>query len=162
MARISPAAVAATCLLAFLGGASVHGFVLPSSSLSPATAAVTSSRLKAAVESEADDAPATKANLDHEHATAPTYDAKTTTSLEKYKSLHAESIKNPSKFWSAQARELLSWYEPFNPHAVMGGSLDEGDVRWFAGGKMNVAYNAIDRHVEAGRGEDVAIVWEVS
>ena len=159
MARMSSAAVAAACLLAFLGGASVHGFVLPSSS---APSVTTGSRLMAAVESEADDAPATKANLDHEHATAPTYDAQTTTSLEKYQSLHAESIKNPSKFWSAQARELLSWYEPFNPHAVMGGSLDEGDVRWFAGGKMNVAYNAIDRHVEAGRGEDVAIVWEVS
>ena len=157
MARISSTAVAAVCCLSLLGGASVHGFVLPSSSVT----AVTTSRLGAAVESEVEDTP-TKANLDHEHATAPTYDAKTTTSLEKYQSLHAESIKNPAKFWSAQAKELLSWYEPFNPHAAMGGSLDEGDVRWFAGGKMNVAYNAIDRHVEAGRGEDVAIVWEVS
>ena len=158
MARISSAAVAAICCLTFLGGASVHGFVLPAPS---APSVVTSSRLMAAVESGAEDAP-TKANLDHEHATAPTYDAKTTTSLEKYRTLHAESIQNPAKFWSAQAKELLSWYRPFNPHAVMGGGLEEGDVRWFAGGKMNVAYNAIDRHVEAGRGEDAAIVWEVS
>ena len=158
MARISSAAAAAACLLAFLGGASVHGFVLPAPS---ASSAVKTSRLTAAVESGVEDAP-TKANLDHEHAAAPTYDAKTTTSLEKYRALHAESIRKPAKFWSARARELLSWYEPFDPHAAMGGGLDGGDVRWFAGGKMNVAYNAIDRHVEAGRGEDVAIVWEVS
>ena len=158
MARMSSAAAAAVCL-AFLGAS--HGFVLPAPS---APSVVTTSRLGATAESKASevkDAP-TKSNLDHEHATAPTYDAKTSTSLEKYQSLHAASIRNPSKFWAKQAKELLSWYQPFNPHAVMGGGLEEGDVRWFAGGKMNVAYNAIDRHVEAGRGDDVAIVWEVS
>jgi len=153
MARMSFVAVAGVCCLAFLGAS--HGFVLPA----PTAPSVTTSRLGATADSEVE---VVKANLDHEHATAPTYDAKTSISLEKYQSLHAASIANPSKFWAKQARELLSWYQPFNPHAVMGGGLEQGDVRWFAGGKMNVAYNAIDRHVEAGRGDDVAIVWEVS
>ena len=170
MARIISAAVTAVCL-ALLGAS--NGFV-PSPSFSPV--AVTSNPLWAAANTatadggdvngdDAESAPSSMSsakNLDHEHSAAPTYDAKTTTSLSAYRSLHAESIKNPSKFWSRQAKELITWYKPFNPHAVMSGGLDHGDVRFFAGGKLNVASNAIDRHVDAGRGDDVAIVWEVS
>ena len=165
MARIAPAAVASVCL-ALLGVS--NGFV-PTPSLPPAVPVTTSSSLwstAAAANDDvdvADDAPSSassKANLDHEHSTAPTYDAKTTTSLAAYQSLYAESIKNPNKFWSDRAKELITWYKPFNPHAAMSGGLDHGDVRFFAGGKLNVAYNAIDRHVDAGRGDDVAIVWE--
>ena len=100
--------------------------------------------------------------LDHEHSAAETYPAFTTTSLSNYHDLHAQSIKSPAKFWSHKAKELLSWSKPFNPHAVMGGGLDHGDVTWFAGGKLNVCYNAVDRHVESGRGDEVAMVWEVS
>lgn len=158
MARIAPAAV-----LALLGVS--NGFV-PAPSFSPAVPVTASSRWSAPAANDdvdvADDVtPPSKAkNLDHEHSAAPTYDAKTTTSFSAYQSLHAESIKNPQKFWSEKAKELLTWYKPFNPHAAMSGGLDHGDVRFFAGGKLNVAYNAIDRHVDAGRGDDVAIVWE--
>ena len=164
MARIAPAAVASVCL-ALLGVS--NGFV-PTPSLSPAVPLTTSSlrSTAAAANDDVDDALSSassskaKANLDHEHSAAPTYHAKTTTSLAAYQSLHAESIKNPNKFWSDRAKELLTWYKPFNPHAAMSGGLDHGDVRFFAGGKLNVAYNAIDRHVDAGRGDDVAMVWE--
>jgi hypothetical protein len=41
-----------------------------------------------------------------------------------------------------------------------GGSFDTGDVRWFADGQLNVSYNCLDRHVKAGRGDDVAILFE--
>jgi acetyl-CoA synthetase len=43
---------------------------------------------------------------------------------------------------------------------VRDGGFEEGDVRWFSGGKLNVSYNCIDRHVENGRGDQVAIIWE--
>jgi acetyl-CoA synthetase len=43
---------------------------------------------------------------------------------------------------------------------VMRGSLDDGDVSWFAGGKLNVCYNAIDRHVKNKESNDVAMIWE--
>lgn len=165
MARIAPAAVASVCM-ALLGVS--NGFVsFPSFSrgipvTSTATCITVAKSADGAGGDLLDDAPSSKTNLDHEHSAAPTYDAKTTTSLSAYHALHAESIKNPQKFWSDKAKELITWYKPFNPHAAMSGGLDHGDVRFFAGGKLNVAYNAIDRHVDAGRGDDIAIVWEVS
>ena len=59
-------------------------------------------------------------------------------------------------FWSEQARRL-TWQTPFTE------VLDWSDApfaRWFVGGRLNVAYNCVDRHVEAGHGQRVAIHWE--
>jgi acetyl-CoA synthetase len=59
-------------------------------------------------------------------------------------------------FWAEQANRL-SWETPFSE------VLDWSDApvaKWFVGGKLNVAYNCVDRHVEAGNGERVAICWE--
>ena len=59
-------------------------------------------------------------------------------------------------FWAAQAREL-HWHTPFTE------TLDWSNppfARWFADGEINVAYNCLDRHVLAGRGDRVAIHWE--
>ncbi|WP_146954133.1 acetate--CoA ligase [Cellulomonas soli] len=60
-------------------------------------------------------------------------------------------------FWADQARELLTWTRPFTE------VLDWSEapfVRWFADGRLNAAYNAVDRHVEAGHGERVALHFE--
>lgn len=60
------------------------------------------------------------------------------------------------EFWATQARRL-SWATPFNE------VLDWSDApfaKWFVGGKLNVAYNCVDRHVEAGYGDQVAIKFE--
>src|ERR1700754_4119904 len=59
-------------------------------------------------------------------------------------------------FWAKQANRL-SWETPFDE------VLDWSDApfaKWFVGGKLNVAYNCVDRHVEAGNGDRVAIKWE--
>jgi acetyl-CoA synthetase len=59
-------------------------------------------------------------------------------------------------FWAREARERVSWFEPF-------GNVLEWDLpyaKWFVGGKLNVAYNCVDRHVEAGFGARVAFHWE--
>lgn len=96
----------------------------------------------------------------HVAEVAREYPPKTTSSFEKYKAEHAESVSNPSKYWSTKAKEYLTWYKPFNPHAPMGGGFEHGDVTFFAGGKLNVAYNAIDRHVNSKRANDVALIWE--
>jgi acetyl-CoA synthetase len=60
------------------------------------------------------------------------------------------------EFWETEGRERISWFEPFErlyewqpPYA-----------KWFLGGKLNVSYNCVDRHVEAGRGDKVAYFWE--
>jgi acetyl-CoA synthetase len=59
-------------------------------------------------------------------------------------------------FWEREARERVSWFEPF-------GKLYEWELpyaKWFLGGKLNVSYNCVDRHVETGKGDKVAYFWE--
>ncbi|TIC89075.1 acetate--CoA ligase [Nocardioides sp. GY 10113] len=62
---------------------------------------------------------------------------------------------DPEGFWAEQAARL-DWAEPFSQ------VLDWSDApfaKWFVGGRINAAYNCVDRHVEAGRGDKVAIHW---
>jgi acetyl-CoA synthetase len=59
-------------------------------------------------------------------------------------------------FWEREGRERLAWFEPF-------GELYEWDppyAKWFLGGSLNVCFNCVDRHVDAGRGDKVALHWE--
>ncbi|KAG7343173.1 acetyl-coenzyme a synthetase [Nitzschia inconspicua] len=86
----------------------------------------------------------------------PVYDAKTVSSFDKYKKIHAASIANPSKYWGDLAKADLDWMVPFDDTKVLQGDLTKGDVRWFAGGKLNVAYNALDRHDP----DALALIWE--
>jgi acetyl-CoA synthetase len=71
-------------------------------------------------------------------------------------SLHEEAEKDWEGFWARQARELVSWYQDFD--TVLEWNLPF--AKWFAGGTLNVSYNCLDRHVEAGRGDRVAYHWE--
>ncbi len=64
--------------------------------------------------------------------------------------------RDPDEFWETEARERVTWFEPFT-------QLYEWEppyAKWYLGGKLNVAYNCLDRHVEAGRGASVAYHWE--
>ena len=70
--------------------------------------------------------------------------------------LSSEAEKDRLAFWAKQANRL-SWDTPFDE------VLDWAEApfaKWFVGGKLNVAYNCVDRHVEAGNGDRVAIRWE--
>ena len=78
--------------------------------------------------------------------------------FEKYGKLHADSVKDIRSFWQNRARKDLVWEREFD--AVLTGSLKEGDVAWFAGGKLNASVQCLDRHVDAGNGDDIAIVYE--
>jgi acetyl-CoA synthetase len=60
-------------------------------------------------------------------------------------------------FWADQARELISWSTPFQEVLDWSGAPV---ARWFADGRLNAAYNAVDRHVEAGNGDRVALHFE--
>jgi acetyl-CoA synthetase len=60
------------------------------------------------------------------------------------------------ELWETEGRERLSWFEPFR-------KLYEWEppyAKWYLGGKLNVCFNCIDRHVESGRGDTVAYYWE--
>ena len=72
------------------------------------------------------------------------------------RSLYEEAEVDRLAFWARQARELVTWYKDFD-------TILEWDLpfaKWFVGGKLNVSYNCLDRHVLAGRGEKVAFHWE--
>ncbi|MFP4377321.1 MAG: acetate--CoA ligase, partial [Spirochaetales bacterium] len=74
-----------------------------------------------------------------------------------YERLYKESVSDPEGFWAEQARTRLSWDQDY--HTVMDNDLPSGTIAWFLGGKLNVAYNCVDRHV-ATRGDQTAILWE--
>src|SRR4051794_1085741 len=57
------------------------------------------------------------------------------------------------EFWSEQAQDKISWYEPFD--TVLEWNLPY--AKWFVGGKLNACYNCVDRHVENGKGDKVAL-----
>ncbi|GAA4707663.1 acetyl-CoA synthetase [Promicromonospora umidemergens] len=61
------------------------------------------------------------------------------------------------EFWAEQARELVTWQTPFTETLDWSGAPV---ARWFGDGTLNAAYNAVDRHVEAGHGDRVAIHFE--
>ena len=70
---------------------------------------------------------------------------------------YAEADADRPAFWAKQARELLTWSKDFSQ------ALDWSTppfAKWFVGGEINAAYNALDRHVEAGHGDRVAIYFE--
>ena len=64
--------------------------------------------------------------------------------------------KGFEEFWRDEARQRVSWFKPFD--TVLEWKLPY--AKWFVGGKLNVCYNCVDRHVEAGRGDRVAYYWE--
>ena len=70
--------------------------------------------------------------------------------------LYDEANADYEAFWARQAEELVSWSQPWQ--AVCEWTLPFS--KWFIGGELNVAYNCLDRHVEAGRGDKVAVHWE--
>lgn len=72
-------------------------------------------------------------------------------------SLYDRAKTDREGFWAEQARELLHWHKPFTQ------VLDWSNppfAEWFADGELNVAYNCLDRHVEAGYGDRAALLWE--
>src|SRR3954463_12993177 len=68
--------------------------------------------------------------------------------------LYERAAADREGFWAEQARELLTWSTDFTEVLDFSGAPV---ARWFGDGKLNAAYNAVDRHVEAGRGDRVAI-----
>ncbi|WP_038068562.1 acetate--CoA ligase [Thermus scotoductus] len=76
-------------------------------------------------------------------------------SEEEYQRLYEESLKDPEGFWGWVASEL-HWFEPWQK--VLEGDLPH--AKWFVGGKTNLSYNALDRHVQTWRRNKAALVWE--
>jgi len=76
-------------------------------------------------------------------------------SLAEYEALYKQSIEDPEKFWAGVAREL-HWFKPWDK--VLEWNLPW--AKWFVGGRLNLSYNCLDRHVGGGLAQKTAIVWE--
>ena len=74
-----------------------------------------------------------------------------------YRRLYDKSVKDPEGFWAEQA-ERLDWYKKWDK--VADNDLTKAQIKWFEGGKLNVSYNCLDRHIKAGHGDQTALIWE--
>lgn len=76
--------------------------------------------------------------------------------MQSYDEMHRRSVEDPEGFWGEQAQKL-HWFKRWER------VLDDSKApftRWFPGGQTNLCYNAVDRHVAAGKGDRPAILWE--
>lgn len=75
---------------------------------------------------------------------------------ENYKALYQRSIEEPDRFWG-DAAEGIDWYKKWD--RVLDADAEPA-ARWFVGGELNTCYNCLDRHVEAGRGDQPALIYD--
>ena len=78
-------------------------------------------------------------------------------SLKKYEISYNESIQSPEKYWGEKA-DRLNWYKKWNKTSRF--DFVKGEIEWFIGGEINASYNCLDRHIEDGFGDEIAIIWE--
>ncbi len=75
--------------------------------------------------------------------------------LAEYEALYKQSIEDPEEFWAGVAHEL-HWFKPWDK--VLEWNLPW--AKWFVGGKINLSYNCLDRHVDSARRDKTALIWE--
>ena len=76
---------------------------------------------------------------------------------QRYRDMYQQSLDNPETFWAEKANEFLAWDHTWD--TVVRYDFSKGDAEWFAGGKLNVSYNCIDRHLPQ-RADQTALIWE--
>ena len=79
-------------------------------------------------------------------------------SLDEYRAMYDRSVNDPEGFWAEQAEQRITWFEKW--HTVRQYDYHKAEIAWYLGGKLNACYNCVDRHVEAGRGGNTALIWE--
>lgn len=77
--------------------------------------------------------------------------------LDQYQKMYDKSINSPEEFWTEVA-ERITWTKKWDKFRSF--DFVEGNIKFFEGGKLNVAYNCLDRHIEAGHGEQTSLIWE--
>lgn len=78
-------------------------------------------------------------------------------SFEEYRRQYERSLAEPDAFWAEQAQRL-DWFRPFD--TVSRADFNTGEVAWFLGGRTNVAWNCLDRHLDGPRRNKAALIWE--
>ncbi len=78
--------------------------------------------------------------------------------MEDYETMYKKSIEDPEGFWGEIAEKNISWFKKWDK--VLEYDFHKPEIKWFSGGKLNASYNCLDRHLEAGRKDKTAILWE--
>ena len=77
---------------------------------------------------------------------------------ETYQQMYARSIRDPEGFWAEQAEKQVDWFQKWD--TVLEWDFHKADIKWFLNGKLNVSHNCLDRHVNAGAGDQTALIWQ--
>jgi len=77
--------------------------------------------------------------------------------IEEYEKIYADSIADRDAFWAEKAERII-WSKKWD--SVGDFDFINANIKWFEGGKLNISYNCLDRHVEAGKGDRTALIWE--
>ncbi|MBU0944664.1 MAG: acetate--CoA ligase [Proteobacteria bacterium] len=79
-------------------------------------------------------------------------------SLAVYEEAYKKSMEDPEGFWAKRAEELVTWEKKWD--TVLEYDYNKPEINWFKGGKLNISYNCLDRHLENGRRNKAAIIWQ--
>lgn len=79
-------------------------------------------------------------------------------SMEEYQKMYQKSVSEPEVFWGEQAEKMLTWFKKWD--TVCDHDFPKAKVSWFKGGKINLCYNALDRHLNTDRRNKAALIWE--
>ena len=81
-------------------------------------------------------------------------------SFEAYKKAYNRSLKDPDGFWSEIASKEITWFKKWPGKKIFKWDKEKYTHEWFKGGKLNVSYNCLDRHLTTDRKNKAAIIWE--
>ncbi len=79
-------------------------------------------------------------------------------SIEQYEDMYKKSVDDPDGFWGDIAEKNITWYKKWD--RVLEYDFHKPEIKWFQGGKLNASVNCLDRHLERGRKDKTAILWE--
>ncbi len=79
-------------------------------------------------------------------------------SMEEYEAIYRRSMEDPEGYWAERAEELISWEKKWDK--VLEYDFVKPEVKWFQGGRLNISYNCLDRHLTDGRRNKAALIWQ--
>jgi len=79
-------------------------------------------------------------------------------SLAEYETMYKRSVEDPEGFWGEMAEKNLTWFKKWDK--VLDYDFEKPYIKWFSGGKLNVSYNCLDRHINTATRNKAAIIWE--
>ncbi|HDK44022.1 MAG TPA: acetate--CoA ligase, partial [Desulfobacteraceae bacterium] len=79
-------------------------------------------------------------------------------SMDQYRQEYRYSMDDPEGFWAERAEELITWDKKWDK--VLEWDFRKPEIKWFQGGRLNISYNCLDRHLSNGRRNKAALIWQ--